>query len=186
MKKMKNVLILTLLLCNVYANAQWKIDTKKSDDIDKVYTCKVGNVEISKRTSDMSPNTDLEAKGGIIEMYHRNIDRDASGKGLFINSKGILDDIVRNPVKKCTVSIVFTDGTTIKKNNAIHMVQKAEPKYDLSSSNLVSIENLNKSEFIYFRDKLIKEIIIDNKHISIVNSKDIKKAAGIVWFNAKP
>ncbi|TRX21472.1 hypothetical protein FNW25_15840 [Flavobacterium franklandianum] len=183
---MKNVLILTLLLCNVYANAQWKIDTKKSDDIDKVYTCKVGNVEISKRTSDMSPNTDLEANCGIIEMYNRNITRDASGNGLFINTKGILDDIVRNPGKKCTVSIVFTDGTAIKKNNAIHMVEKAEPKYGFPSSNLVSIEDLNKSEFILLRDKLIKEIIINNKHIPIVNSRDIKKAAGIVWFNVKP
>jgi hypothetical protein len=182
-------LLFTMLLCSTYVNAQWKFDSKKTKELDlerKVYTCKVGSIEIEKRQSETSPNIDFETSGGLIEMYNRNIDRDASGNGLFINTMGILDNTVRNSEKKYTISIIFTDGSVIKKNNAIHMVEKANPEYGLPSSNLVSVEDLKKSDFIALRDKLIKEIIIDTKHISIVNSKDIKKAAGIVWFNAKP
>jgi hypothetical protein len=99
---------------------------------------------------------------------------------------GILDNMVRNTEKKYIVSIIFTDGTIIKKNNATHMVSNAEPEYDIPSSNYVDCGTLNKSDFILLRDKLIKEIIIGKKHVSIANSKDIKKAAGIVWFNSKP
>lgn len=186
---MKKVLLLTVLLCSAYVNAQWKFDPKKTKELDlerNVYTCKVGSIKIEKMTSESSPNIDFETSGGLIEMYSRSLDRDAAGDGFFIITKGILDDIVRNPQKKYIVSIIFTDGTIIKKNKATHMVSKAEPEYGFPSSNLVDIGYLNKSDFMLLRDKLIKEIIIGKQHISIVNAKDIKKAAGIVWFNAKP
>jgi hypothetical protein len=162
-----------------------KKKTKEMDLCRNFYTCKIGSLEIEKITQESSSYIDFETTGGIIEMYRRNLDRDAGGDGFFINTKGILDEVIRNPEKKYIVSIIFTDGTMIKDNKAIHFVTEADPENGFPSSNYIEA-TFNKSVFIFLRDKLIKEIIIDKQHISIANSKDIKKAAGIVWFNAKP
>ncbi|WP_353076763.1 hypothetical protein [Flavobacterium sp.] len=185
---MKKVLLLTVLLFSTYMNAQWKFDEKKTNEMDlgrNFYTCKIGSIEIEKITEESSSYIDFETTGGLIEMYRRNLDRGAGGDGFFINTKGILDEVIRNPEKKYTVSIIFTDGTIIKDNKAIHSVTEADPENGFPSSNYVEAI-FNKSVFIFLRDKLIKEIIIDKQHIAVVNAKDIKKAAGIVWYNAKP
>ena len=180
----KIILLLTAVLCSAYVNAQWKLDSEKSDDIGKEYTYQVGSIEISKRTSEMSPNIDFNTKGGIIEFFNRNIDREGSGNGLFINTQGFLDGFVGNTSVRYTVKIIFTDGTFLIKDNRAHIVTKAEPKYGIKASNFVDVD-LSSSDLIILRNKLIRKVIVGNKQISINNSIDIKKVVNILWFDAK-
>lgn len=116
---MKKVFLIgRVLLFNGSVNAQWKFDPKKTKELElerNVYTCRVGSIKIEKMTSESSPNIDFESSGGLIEFFSRGLDRDAAGDGFFINTKDVLDDIIRNPENRYTVSILFTDGTIMEK-----------------------------------------------------------------------
>lgn len=161
---------------------KWIQDTVNSDDIIKYYNCKIGNTKLSKGISDIG-NEDYEAECGLISIYSRNINRDGSGDGLFINTNGILDEIERIPSKRYKASIVFKEGVVIKRNKAAHMVYKAN---GFPTTNHVDFGDLNESEINYLRGSQIEEVIIGDHHISIENPKDIIKAASIVWFNSYP
>lgn len=172
---MKIVLTIVFTVLLNQAFSQWKLDKKKSDETYKVYNCAISKIKLDKIVDGYN-NEDISAVGGIIEMLNWKINRAASGDWLRINTKGVLEDLVKTRWKRCSVQIFFTDGSNIKDIRATHSCEVI----DKNITNCVEYQ-LTTLDIKSIKSKIISKIIINNKTMTIPDGDTYKKVACVVW-----